>query len=193
MQPHPIEPNLDAPLVPTPAPPVGSVVGMGLTDVLRVELQPSQVRGLIEEVDELYRPLTETFERARANWEAVSKRSGADVTRRTAEAAEELSAASYSLRVLAAIRAQVPEAGALAPVVIVGPTSMLSRIVAGATHDVVANLGELIGSPSRLARATAEEVLELARTVSAWVATYADCHAVAHYSFDPNWDPVRAD
>ena len=76
MQSHRSEPFPTAPLRPSEAPEVASVQALGLSDVLRVELQPCQLAGLIEEVDERRGPLRETFERARDRWEALSRNNG---------------------------------------------------------------------------------------------------------------------
>jgi hypothetical protein len=65
MQSHRIEPSGESPLLPASTPRIGSVQALGLSDVLRAELQPCQLAGVVDELNELRRPLVESFEVAR--------------------------------------------------------------------------------------------------------------------------------
>jgi hypothetical protein len=51
--------------LPSPPPRIGSVHAMGLSDVLRLELQPCQLAGFADELGELRGSLGETYETAR--------------------------------------------------------------------------------------------------------------------------------
>jgi hypothetical protein len=193
MQPHRSELFPTARLRPNAAPEVASVQALGLSDVLRVELQPCQLAGLIDELDERRGPLHETFEHARDRWEVLSRDNGV-VSPRTASVAEsQLEGVAYALRVLAAIRSQIPAPRPDEPFAIVGPAITVSEIIVAAARNAADELGELLRAPSSAtAHAdTSKKLRELATTAQAWVETYADCHAVEWYRFDPEWDPVE--
>jgi hypothetical protein len=90
-------------------------------------------------------------------------------------------------RVLAALRAQVPRALPDQPLVIVGPTDMVSTIVAGAAQNVVAKVAESLDESEEMWRAEKRDGLRhLVAAAHAWVDTYADCKAVEWFTFDRN-------
>jgi hypothetical protein len=66
------------------APAVTTVQGLGLCDVLRVELQPCQIAGAIDELDERRGPLEESYQRARTQWSALPDSERAPGCARTA-------------------------------------------------------------------------------------------------------------
>ena len=133
-----------APLRPSEAPEVASVQALGLSDVLRVELQPCQLAGLIDEVDERRGPLRETFEHAHDRWEALSRDNGPVLPSVAFDAEAQLSSAAYALRVLSAIRLQIPAHPTDHPVAIVGPATTVSEIITAAARNAVYELGELL-------------------------------------------------
>jgi hypothetical protein len=192
MQAHRTSPPADRSLHAEPAPPAGSVQGLGLTDALRVELHRCQVEGLREELDELRGPLDETYEKAHSEWLALNRREVGAPPWQLARAQGELSDASQAVHVLAALRAQVPRTVSDQPLVIVGPTDMVSTIIEGAARNTVAKVAESLDEYAEIWRA--EDRDELRRVVAvahAWVDTYADCQAVEWFSFDRNTDHVR--
>jgi hypothetical protein len=192
MHSHRIELFPTAPLRPSEAPEVASVQALGLSDVLRVELQPCQLAGLIDEVDERRGPLRETFENARARWEALSRDNGIVSPSAASDAEAQLSSAAYALRVLAAIRSQIPIHRADQPFALVGPAITISEIITAAARNTVDELAELLrAETSRTPHAERYKKLrELTSAAQAWVETYVECHAVEWYRFDPEWDPV---
>jgi hypothetical protein len=192
MQSHRSELFSTAPFSPSEAPEVASVQALGLSDVLRVELQPCQLAGLIDEVDERRRPLHETFEHARDGWEALSRDNGVVSPRDASIAEAQLESAAYALRVLAAIRSQIPLHSEARPFAIVGPATTISEIITAAARNTVDALGELLRAPTAsMPRDHGYKKLRaLAKTAQAWVETYIDCHAVEWYRFDPEWDPT---
>jgi hypothetical protein len=74
------------------APAVTTVQGLGLCDVLSVELQPCQIAGAIDELDERRGPLEESYERARTQWSALPDSERPPDSARTARMEEALCA-----------------------------------------------------------------------------------------------------
>jgi hypothetical protein len=193
MHSHRIELFPTAPLTPSEVPELASVQALGLSDVLRVKLQPCQLVGLIDEVDERRGPLGEAFEQARERWEALSCDDGTVSPGAPSVAEGRLWSAAYALRVLAAIRSQIPAEHDGQPFALVGPAITISEIITGAARNVVDELGELLlAQTSSTSHAeTYNKLRELASAAHAWIETYIDCHAVEWYRFDPEWDPVE--
>lgn len=181
-----------APLRPSEAPEVASVQALGLSDVLRVELQPCQLAGLIDEVDERRGPLMRRSS-VRAIVGTLCQRDNRPVLASVAFDAEaQLSSAAYALRVLPAIRSQIPAHPTDHPLAIVGPATTVSEIITAAARNAVYELGELLraGRSSSPQAQRYMKLRELTSAAQAWVETYIDCHAVEWYRFDPDWDPV---
>lgn len=179
------EPQFD----PSPAPRLGTVVGLGVTDVLRIEFQPCQLNGLREEIEARAALLAETYELARRKWLAIS-RSGEDASPSALTDAElNLAAASYVLGALTALATQLPPTPQPPPLVVVGPTDLLLTLVGAAARRAADALAEQFDGLRQ--EPTTERLHDLAAAAQAWVQTYADCRAVESYSFDPEWDPVH--
>ena len=143
-------------------------------------------------MDERRGPLRETFERARDRWEAFSRHDGPVLASVASDAEAQLSSAVYSLRVLAAIRSQIPAHQTDHPFAIVGPASTVSDTIKAAARSAAYELGELLraGPSSLTVTESYKKLCELASAVQAWAETYIDCHAVEWYRLDPDWDPV---
>jgi hypothetical protein len=172
------------------APPARArVQGLGLCDALRVELEPGQIAGVIDELEERRGPLHEAFENARARWDALAghERTG----QRANELERDLSASAYALEVSSALRAQLPARGGDAPVVMVGPASTMADIVTACARNAVDELAALIGRSPGADESAHRQLLAAATTVSAWVATFIECEAVVGFNFDDDWDPVQ--
>lgn len=169
---------LEAPPVPVP---MGSVTGLGVCDVWRLDLSAVQWPWLVEEIGALRRPLEEELERARAQ-HAVTGGEGTT---------EEVSAHAYELRLLARVRAQVPAAGDRRTVVVVGPAELVAILVVGAARKVVATLSEALDDVRPSDAQARERLAELAKAARAWVQIYVDCQELDAFSFDPAADPVR--
>ena len=157
--------------------------GLGLCDVLRVELEPCQFAGAIEELEEQRGPLNETFEHARTRWDALAEEAAAGSIAQSLE--HELSKSASALRVLTMLRAQLPALDDDKSVVVVGPASAISELIALAARNAVDDLGELVRQPLR-SGAEAEAKLRAAlAAVVAWLDTYIECEALEWFTFDP--------
>jgi hypothetical protein len=188
MQSHRIELSAERPVAPTSTPRIGSVQALGLSDVLRAELQPCQLAGIVDELDELRGPLVETFEAARRGWEQVASRNGGEPLGAAAAAESTLESAVYSLRVLSGIRSELPSATPREPFALVGPATMVSMLITGAARNVADTLAELLRSSTRPNSAMDGKLRELAIAAQAWVETYIDCRSIEWYSFDPDFE-----
>jgi hypothetical protein len=100
--------------VPNPS----KVRGLGLCDALRVELEPCQIAGAIDELEERRGPLNEAFEHARTRWDAIAEKESPSPVERSLE--QELSKSAYALRILTMLRGQLPTLDHGEPVVVVG-------------------------------------------------------------------------
>lgn len=156
--------------------PFGSMSGLGVCDVWRLELSAVQWPWLADELDELRGPLEEELQRARTAHDV-------DADDNTAV---ELSAREYELRLLRAMRAQLPAFDYRGAVVFVGPAPLVRGLVAGTLCNVVGTLSELVGAPRRLsdrnARARLAATADAARS---WAETFVDRHELEAFSFDP--------
>jgi hypothetical protein len=162
------------PIAISAAPPPGSVSGLGVSDALRLELQPVQVPWLISELEEMRGPLEEQLQRT------------------DTDEHEELAARRYELRLLRLMRAQLPAAGHGAPIAFVGPSGMVRQLVHAALANAVAALAELVGQGPRRTAQAPTRLRDTAAAVLAWAETLADCHAVESFSLDPDADPSGA-
>jgi hypothetical protein len=152
-------------------PPVGDVHGLGLVDVLRIELRPAQQHWLVDEID----ALRCSCETDMAHWRA--RRDGSQDSPKLdgpklREAERQLDYLAYKLQVLALIREQLPlgdEAAAAAvasswddpadhpapepeppgaPLVVVGPAAVITALVEGATRNAAEALATALGGPA---------------------------------------------
>jgi len=188
MQSHRIEASAQRPLRPAPSPTIGSVQALGLSDVLRAELQPCQLAGIVDELDELRGPLLELLEVARRGWEELASRNGGDPLGAAAAAEAKLESAAYSLRVLSAIRSELPSTTPDEPFAVVGPATMVSTLIVGAARNVADTLAESLRSSARPSSATDSALQQLAIAAQAWVETYIDCRSIEWYCFDPDFE-----
>lgn len=145
-----------------------TVSGLGVCDALRLELAPVQLPWLVDELDEMRGPLEEALLRARAD-----------------EAADDVAAHEYELRLLRMMRAQLADGRTT---VFVGPTGMVDEAVGGAMRNVVGALAELVGDRDV---ADGERLRETAAAADAWVRTFVDLRAVVAFNFDPEAEPSR--
>jgi hypothetical protein len=156
----------------SPTPPASTtVVGLGVCDVLRVDLDPSQLPVLLEEI-----------ERQRQVYEEAI--GGA----LDAEDQESLDRLRRERRTLATMAEQ------LRPLVerpvIWGPAPIISDMVACAARSAVEQLDAVI-QRERLTRRDRVVLLEAAHAAAAWAETFIALRAVEDYSFDPDDDYVR--
>ena len=160
----------------------GSVSGLGVCDVWRLELSAVQWPWLADELDELRGSLEEQLQRARAAHDV-------DPSDNTAE---ELSAREYELRLLRAMRAQLPACNYRGGVVFVGPAELVRGLVAGTLCNVVRALSELVGAPRRLSDRKARALLGgTADAARSWAQTFVDCQELEDFTFGPAAHPLR--
>jgi hypothetical protein len=154
-------------------PPSGRARGLGVSDVLELELAPIQVPWLIDELDEVRGPLEEALQRVRATSPAHSD--------------EALEAGEYELRLLRLMRSRLPSYATEEPVRFVGPSGMVETLVRGVVRNVASAVSELAGQP----RPDAHALRDAGAAVAAWTSTLVDCLDVARFNFDPDADPIR--
>jgi hypothetical protein len=175
---------------PAPASWIQRAQGLGVSDVLRIELEPRQVPGLLEEVG----ALRDVFERELvAEIDALEAISPQDRRRETPQAVRaqaDVDARTYQLRALAVIARQLADAPRNEPVCVFGPSRLISELVGGATQNVVGVLGDRLDAAPRDDTAALEELVETAEAARAWVEAWVACRRVEWFSFDPDFDPV---
>lgn len=159
--------------------PAGSVSGLGVCDVWRLELSPVQWPWLVDELDEVRGPLEEALHRVWA--QRVVDESGA--------LADELSAREYELRLVRAMRAQLPARDHDKAVVFVGPAELVRGLVAGTLRNVVSALSERVGADRVGDEHARSRLIETARAAGAWAQTFVECQEVDAFSFDAAADP----
>ncbi len=159
--------------------PAGSVSGLGVCDVWRLELSAEQWPWLVDELDEVRGPLEEALQRA---W--------AQQTVDDSEAlAGELSAREYELRLVRTMRAQLPARGDDDKVLFVGPAELVRGLVAGVLRNVVSALSEIVDAQRAGDEQAGTRLIATATAARAWAQTFVDCQEVDAFSFDPAADP----
>jgi hypothetical protein len=158
-----------------PPPPIDRVCGLGLCDVLRVELENCQLESLRDEIDEQ----RHVFDDATA----LAAHCGDE---------ESLDALRYEREVLEMIAKQVVEARPEdARVVVWGPARMVSGLVSGAAREAAAQLVEHVRRKPLSHSPTGGALIAASRIAAAWAETYVAVQAIEGYSFDPRTDHVR--
>jgi hypothetical protein len=175
---------------PAPASWIQRAQGLGVSDVLRIELDPRQVPWLLEALG----ALRDVFERELA-WEigaleAISPQDRRWETPQTVRAQADVDARTYQLHALAVIRRQLADSPRGEPVRVFGPSRLISELVGGATQNVVGVLGDLLDGAPRDDTAALEKLVDAAEAARAWVETWVACQRVEWFSFDPDFDPV---
>lgn len=168
-----------------------SVQGLGLCDALRVELQASQVRFVVDELHALHEPIQEELQRARAAREAVPPAPEGVRSLAVSKADDEISAREYELQVVLMMLHRLCSDDGARPIVFVGPSELVSEIVGAATENAAEALSDLVSIHHGVDPETRERIAAAAEAVSAWVNTFLDCQAVECFSFDPDFSPSR--
>jgi hypothetical protein len=156
----------------SPSPPVERVCGLGVCDVLRIEIDGSQVDSLRDEIDELRRVIDDAIGVA------------------TDRGREELPRLLYESEILSMIGRELTGGGRSEPVVVVGPAPMMSELVRGAARDAGERLVERLDQRAPRNRTSAEALVAAADVAGAWARTLVAVEAVEGYSFDPDFDPL---
>src|SRR4051812_22723033 len=89
----------------------GSVLGLGVTDVLRVELEPAQVPALVEQLARTRRVYEGEVARDEARWEAIPEWQRESLSASAVEVAKDLDASRCELRALDVISVQLGAGG----------------------------------------------------------------------------------
>jgi hypothetical protein len=169
------------------------VQGLGVTDGLRVELEPHQLPSLVDEIGVLRDVVEDALVHERQQWESIPESVRRERLPRAVEAEEELDRLRYEARVLEMIRGQVVEQlGGKSTAVVVGPSRIVAELVRGTTRRVVEDLGELLQVEPRDDAAARAELVRTAVAARSWVETYVGCQAVEWLSFEPDADPQDA-
>ena len=163
-----------------------TVRGLGLCDVLSVELEPCQIAGAIEELEARRGPLNEAFEQARTRWDTIADGERASVR----ELEHQLSRSAYALHIVSMLRGQLPTVDHAEPVALVGPASTISDLIAAAARNAVDDLGELIRESPKVDQGAQAKLRLAMAAVAAWSETYIDCAAIEWFTFDPPYDPL---
>lgn len=180
-------------LAPSPTEPwTGRVLGLGVTDVLRVELEPIQVPWLVEQLDVLRYVYEDTVVRDRARWEQISEFARAARLPHVTEVEKDLEASEFELRALDVIRGQLADAGddETAAVVIYGPSRIIAELVRETTRQVAATLNELLEDGPRSDGDAQARLLRTAAAAKACTERYVECEAVEWFRFDLDAAPT---
>jgi hypothetical protein len=143
----------------------GSVRGLGLSDALRVELQPVQVPWLIDALDAL------------CGARPVDQGDGRDRDER-----------EYELRLIRIMRAGLAVGADVSPIPFIGPSGMVATAVRSAMRSAMDALRELVRQDP-IDDDGVERLQETADAVAAWVRSYVDCRAVVWFNVDPDAEP----
>jgi hypothetical protein len=103
------QPTAGASLAPPSRPTAwtGKVLGLGVTDILRVELESVQVPWLVEQLDVLRYVYEDTVVHDRARWEEIPEFAREARLPRVIEVEKDLEASEFDLRALDSIRRQL--------------------------------------------------------------------------------------
>jgi hypothetical protein len=156
-------------------PPVDRACGLGVCDVLRIELDGCQLDSLRAEIDEQRRGFDDVVLRATACGDEAE--------------AEPL---RYERQILEMIAQELPPSGAEDDHFVVhGPAAVVSDLVTGAARDAAEELVARLAGPTTGDMDGGRALIQTAHVALAWAETSAATHAVGGYSFDPDSDHVR--
>ena len=156
--------------------PSGTVVGLGVSDVLRLELRAVQVPWLIEELEENRTVIDD----------AIQLSVDPDSPHGTPEKRELL---RYDSKLIRLMRASLPESDRGDDVVFAGPARLVIPLVEGTLHHVAETFFDETTHRFSNDPAGWERLRETAAAVTAWVETYLDMKELERFNFDPDADP----
>jgi hypothetical protein len=170
-------------------PEASRVRGLGLCDVFAIEIEWSQIPGLVDEIEERQRVAEQAFRSVRARWDALSEdeRRVADVLE------EELNDMAHRMDLLAALRAQLPAVGSDAGALLVGPQQTLSEIIGAAAREAAEELVQSLIPTGPLDGASAVQLERAARAALAFVQAHIECHALTWFTFEADAPSDTAD
>jgi hypothetical protein len=162
----------------SPIPARGTVQGLGVTDALRVELEPCQLATCLAEIDELGHLAQSALVQS---WDHLA----ATAPPAAPDSDEGLAERRYEVQVLDAMRTQVLTRAKTPR--LCGPSRLVAQVVAGAAQAAAEAFQELLVADESGAEGRAELAHSLA-VLTAWVSVYGDLRAVQEFSFDPGFD-----
>ena len=166
----------------------GRVLGLGVTDLLRVELEPVQIPALVEQLAVTRRICEGEVARDEARWEAIPEWRREIRSAHVVELAKDLDASRFDLRALDVIRSQLGADGDdPSNKAIVGPSRIVSELVRDTARRVAMTLNELLDEPPRADADARERLLRAGLAAGAWVEAYVECEAVEwiRFAIDP--------
>src|ERR671922_2039180 len=102
-------------------PPAGNVHGLGLVDVLRIDLQPAQLPWLAAEIDTVRYCLEDELEHARTRYDELPEVTRKERWQDARDAEEEIERRAYQLQALAMVGDQLPISAAATAATVAGP------------------------------------------------------------------------
>ena len=150
------------------------VRGLGICDVLEVELEPEQIDGLIAEIDDL----------CIAHEQSISELAST----RSHEAAacdEEVRRHLHQLAVARAIRGQLVS-GEPGSRTVFGPARTLSELIDGATRSSAEALAQLVVDRPIAGTSATARAAELAATAETWAVTMVEVRELEWFVFEPD-------
>jgi hypothetical protein len=167
----------------------GRVLGLGVTDLLRVELEPAQVPSLVEQLAVLRGVCESAVVGDEARWEAIPEFQKELRPASVVEVAKDLDASRFDLRALDIIRSQLGGGDGEDPraTTIIGPSRIIAELVRETTRRVVMSLDELLEEPPRGDADARARLVRVVAAAKAWVETYVECEAVvwSRFEIDP--------
>jgi hypothetical protein len=176
-------------LRPSSPPHRGTVQGLGVTDALRVELEPCQLDACLTAIDEYRRTLERALVDEWDRWAALPNELRGIQAAAAGPLEDEMDDRGYDLRVLNAMRTQLVES--LATPVLCGPSRIVSQVVAGAACNAVEAFSGLMLGERQDGREARAELLRALTVAGAWVKTHVDSQEVQSFSFDADFDDSR--
>jgi hypothetical protein len=161
--------------------PHSGVRGLGVSDVLEVALDASQLPWLIEALEARRRRVEEQLREAAAD----------GLTSNSSDGATLVEERQYELRLLRMMQACLPGCAHHGRVVLVGPSGMVEDAIREAVRRVADSLSELASGSLRGEDACAR-LQETTAAAAAWVETLLNCQAVVAFNFDPGANPGAA-
>jgi hypothetical protein len=162
----------------------GRVLGLGVTDLLRVELERAQIPSLFEQLAVKRAVCEAVVAREEAHWEAIPEFQRESRPSRVIEAARDLDASRFDLQALDVIRTQVRDGERQPVTTIVGPSRIVAELVRETTRRVAETLNELLEQGPRGDAEAGARLVRVAAAAKAWVETYVECEAVVWSKFE---------
>jgi hypothetical protein len=154
------------------------VRGLGICDVLEVELDRGQVEGLIAEIDDLCIALEQSIsELVSTDPQSASPAHG--------DNEETVRRHLHQIAVARAIRGQLVT-GDSGRKTVFGPARSLSQLIDGVTRSAVEALAEVLWDEQIAGTSGTARAADLTATVEAWMTTMIEVRELEWFVFDPD-------